>query len=169
MSRQRQRRVMIFSDDDARRQLLRTGRVLTARAERKSDRPVWVTDERGGSKICDAYRSLVARFDGGGFHEFARSSLWASKPRYRLAGFDSAAAWVQAVRELQGGELPDTVYVHEVVVEPQAASVQQTCATTDGGNPSGRHGQHEQEIDDSAAEVHPDVRQGSHYSTGAGR
>jgi len=31
MSRQRARRVMIFSHDDARRQLLKTGRVLTAR------------------------------------------------------------------------------------------------------------------------------------------
>jgi len=114
MNSQRKRRVMIFSCDRAFRRLRKSGKVLTARSERKVDAPVWIARERGGTKEFDAIRSLVAALDRSEFHEFAESARWAETERYRLAGFSSASEWVQKLRELQDGQVPEKVYVYEV-------------------------------------------------------
>jgi hypothetical protein len=108
---------MTFSCDRAFRRLKRTGWVLSARASYKEEQPVWINRGRGETKEFDAVRTRVAILDRSQFHEFARSTLYAEQPRYVLAGFTDAAGWIEKVRELQDGEIPETVYVYRVVRE----------------------------------------------------
>lgn len=117
MTRNRNRVVMTFSCDAAFRRLKRTGWVLSARAGYKEEQPVWINRGRGEPKEFNAVRTRVATLNRSQFHEFAGSTLYAEQPRYRLAGFTRASEWVEKIRELQGGEVPETVYVYRVVRE----------------------------------------------------
>ena len=82
-------RVMIFSSEKARKHLLEKGFVFTFRAKRRPTGRAWITDKRGGKKICDAFVFEILKTDLLGLHHFTPFS-----------GYDSWEEWVDDIFRL---------------------------------------------------------------------
>ena len=120
---QKARRPMIFSTDRAYEQLRDEGVVLTARTRELDDRPVWIRRSRTGPKDDEVpharrhrriHDSPIQGADE--LIEFAQMTIVGDGGRehiYELAGFDSADAWLDAIRD-HHGEIPDELYIYRV-------------------------------------------------------
>jgi hypothetical protein len=82
--------VMIFADENARRQLLEKGFVYTFRTHQHKVGRDWATDKRGGRKICDIDIMLVKEIDS------AEELI----PFVDSSGFRNVYEWVRAIRRL---------------------------------------------------------------------
>lgn len=106
---------MIFSQDEAFRQLRDEGKVYTFRTNKRESGPVWIRRSRTGPKEFDA---VIAGID------------WNVSPdmdelEWHYAdesGFASVEAWRQAIREVHGEDITGhiyTVYCEEAYREHQ--------------------------------------------------
>jgi hypothetical protein len=82
--------VMIFADENARRQLLEKGVVYTLRVRKHKEGRDWITDKRGGRKICDVKVEFV---------EGIRLSEQLIK-YVGESGFEHIWDWCEAIRRL---------------------------------------------------------------------
>ncbi|RLG51046.1 MAG: hypothetical protein DRO00_07810 [Thermoproteota archaeon] len=101
-------RVMIFSSEKARKHLLEKGFVFTFRAKRRPTGRAWITDKRGGKKICDAFVFEILKTDLIGLHHFTPFS-----------GYDSWEEWVDDIFKLNRKRIYSgwLYYVETVEVE----------------------------------------------------
>jgi hypothetical protein len=112
---------MMFGHDPAFTQLRDEGEVLTARGGERSPGPVWVSRSRTGEKKFDAYREHYATVELNKDDGLSRRGTlfeWAAGVPVGLTGFDSIAAWADALSENgDSHRLPKTAYVYRVVRE----------------------------------------------------
>ena len=108
---------IVFADEDARRQLVEEGDVVTFRTSKRTTGDTWWRESRTGPKQGDCRVELEGPVDP--------SDKSILMPYYREAGFESVEAWQDAIEELNG-ELSDG-YLYRVTIP------QQTLAT-DGGD-----------------------------------
>lgn len=98
---------IVFSDDTARRQLVEHGEVVTFRTSDRTVGATWWRESRTGVKQGDVY---VERLGAACPHGTGA----ALEPHVNLSGFDSLHAWQQAIRRLNGGEMPRSGYLYRV-------------------------------------------------------
>jgi hypothetical protein len=115
----RHRRVrMMFGHDEAFTQLRDEGTVLTARGGERSAGPVWVSRSRTGEKKFDAWREHYATVQLDADDGFTRRGTffeWAARIPLSVTGFDTVAAWEDALSENGDSmRLPRTIYVYLV-------------------------------------------------------
>jgi len=161
---------MIFSDDRAYEQLRDEGVVLTARASKKPDGPVWIRRSRTGPKDEDvpyARRILFAELRPLENHVHSYMNVKEYRvdnpeKRYELAGFDSADAWLDAVYAQNAGKLPDEIYVYRMDYDALAESVEELDdpleAVPDGGRETrGSYTEESEPVDSNCPQgcVHP--------------
>lgn len=85
--------VIIFMNEKARNQLLNKGIVYTIRHIRKIEGVDWMTDKRGGKKICNVRISYCAN---GNYKE-----LFNIAPNYiNETGFDTIEEWINILMVL---------------------------------------------------------------------
>jgi|CryGeyStandDraft_6_1057127.scaffolds.fasta_scaffold318686_1 hypothetical protein len=84
--------VMLFMDENARKQLLEKGEVVTFRQYAHGEGRDWATDRRRGKKICDIDVKLL-----GEVNKIADLSPYVDK-----SGFISLWDWVVAIRKFIG-------------------------------------------------------------------
>lgn len=114
---------VIFSNEDARNQLVTEGEVITFRTSNRTTGETHVRFSRTGSKEFDCH---IMRLD-----DLAEPQLSIELERYHEeAGFESAEAWKDAIREMHG-EVPKEGYLYKVVTDERPVTM------TDGGQPHG--------------------------------
>jgi len=110
--------VIIFSDPNARHQLLEKGLVYTFRknlrknSDYEKPRRDWATDRRGGKKICDVKITLLkgwSVFSLVGFPNFSPLI-----PYVEWSGFKTIDEWVDAIKRLNGGNFPQFGWLYKV-------------------------------------------------------
>ena len=82
--------VMIFADENARRQLLSKGIVYTFRTHRRTEGRDWVTDRRCGRKICNIEVEFIKKVE-------SKEELMAYVDE---SGFEHIWDWWSAIRKL---------------------------------------------------------------------
>jgi hypothetical protein len=97
---------IVFSDATARKQLVDEGRVVTFRKRDRTTGATWWRKSRTGEKEGDVVVKQIAKIDP------ADSMLLAF--HREESGFETTKAWMDAIRELNGGELPESGYLYEV-------------------------------------------------------
>jgi hypothetical protein len=83
---------MIFADENARRQLLKEGEVVTFRQHAHSEGRDWATNRQRGKKICDIEVKLICRVDR--FKDLI--------PYVEKSGFKHIWDWAEAIRKFIG-------------------------------------------------------------------
>lgn len=98
--------VMIFSDDKALNQLMRTGLVVSFRKVKPGpDRkhgPEWITDRRCGKKVCDV---LIFSHDTP-----VPLTPDALEPFVEHSGFRSVEEWIKSIKNINGNGLKMGTY-----------------------------------------------------------
>lgn len=98
--------VMIFSSDKARNQLLNKGIVYTIRHFRKSIGLDWMTNRRGGKKICNIRITLI---DTGRYKELlAIAHFYVYE-----SGFESVEEWINIYKSYRKSKCP-TFWLYKV-------------------------------------------------------
>jgi len=110
--------VLIFKSEKALNFLMEHGYIYTIRTKKRAGE-VWITDRRGGKKIADGFIVYVGEVN----QLLPDNDWWVTQGACALeklekfvqhSGFDSIEEWINAVKELHGGELPDRMYLHYV-------------------------------------------------------
>lgn len=96
---------IIFADETARGQLLDAGEVVTFRKSPRTTGDTWWRESRLGPKQGDVEVTIIDEVDPTDSEALAE---------YRkLSGFESVAAWQDAIQSLNGS-LPTTGYLYHV-------------------------------------------------------
>jgi len=112
--------VMIFMSEKALNFLLQNGYVYTFRTKKRKLRNVydapgmsfpcdtdWVTDRRGGKKICDVHIFYIREVVD---FKFRESEIKAS-------GFKTRDEWIEEIKKLNRGKLPKKGYMYLVTIK----------------------------------------------------
>jgi hypothetical protein len=113
---------IIFSNEQARSQLLEEGEVYTFRANKRTTGETWARASRTGPKIADVVVEEVCAIPAPRPADL--QDEWAAK-----SGFGSRSAWWEAIEELHGTPQSGVVYRCELVNKTGAAE----DIVTDGG------------------------------------
>jgi len=108
--------VWIFSVKKAREFLLENGYVYTVRGHLKKQGKGWFTDKRGGKKIGDCWALLVKTIYDPTFEKYKLRGILANYVMH--SGFDSVEEWIEEIKRVNHGKIPDTVYLYYVALKP---------------------------------------------------
>lgn len=97
---------IVFSNETARSQLVSEGVVVTFRSHERTVGDSWWRKSRTGEKEGNVHIKHVGEVDPS---DSLLLSLYADD-----SGFDSTLAWKDAIRELNGGEMPDAGHLYIV-------------------------------------------------------
>jgi hypothetical protein len=97
---------IVFSHPSARGQLTEHGEVVTFRTSERTTGETWWRASRTGEKRGDVTVEMISPVDPRTPYELT--------PTQHLSGFDSVGDWMDAIRELNGGELPELGYLYRV-------------------------------------------------------
>lgn len=102
---------MIFSSDRAFMQIKQRGQVTSARSKPRKEQEVWIRKTRTGEKQFDAeiYNVEEICWDN-------QKQLYGHLHDHDMvSGFRTVDAWVKEIRKLNGGKVPNPLYIHHVV------------------------------------------------------
>ena len=102
---------MIFSSDTAFMQIKERGQVTSARSKPRKEQQVWIRKTRTGKKEFDAEIYNVDEI------------VWENKKQLYghlhdhdlVCGFESVHEWIKEIEKLNGGNIPNPLYIHHVV------------------------------------------------------
>lgn len=104
---------MIFSSDTAFEQLKEHGQVTSARSKPRKEEEVWIRKTRTGEKEFDAEIYDVEEI----FWEDEHQLYQALHDHDLVCGFSSVHEWKKEIEKLNGGQVPNPIYIHHVVRE----------------------------------------------------
>ena len=108
--------VIIFQNRQVREYLLEHGKVYTYRKGFEKRRRIgrdWATDRRCGKKIADVDIRVVSSIS-------RENLLGALSPFYGQSGLGTVENWIQAIKDLNRGEVPEYGWLYRVTV-PEGA------------------------------------------------
>ena len=111
--------VMYFKSKKALNFLLENGHIYTIRwAKIKAD-VVWITSKRGGKKIADAVVAYIGEVvqvvpDNEWYVADKASAIGKLDEFVNESGFNSVEDWLEEVKKLNGGKLPEKMYLYYV-------------------------------------------------------
>jgi hypothetical protein len=95
-------------NEHARDQLLLKGEVVTFRQhKRKRNGRDWVTDKRGGNKICDIYVTYLCEV----------KKIEDLTPYVSLSGFNNLWDWVSGIRKFSKGSPEETIFKLVITIQ----------------------------------------------------
>ena len=107
--------VIIFQNRQVLDHLLKTGEVYTYRRAPKRLGRDWATDRRCGKKVADVYIHLIAKVT----RESIPEELDKVSPQ---SGLNTVESWMQAIENLNRGEVPEAGWLYHVVLVPHSQS-----------------------------------------------
>jgi hypothetical protein len=102
---------MVFSSEKPYTQLREHGQVTSARSEPKKDEEVWIRRTRTGEKRFEAeiYNITEVIWED-------EVDLYKALYNHDLvSGFSTVHEWKKEIQRLNGGKVPNPVYIHHVV------------------------------------------------------
>jgi len=103
--------VVIFSNEKARNFLLEKGFVWTVRSDALKLGKNWMTDKRHGFKLADV--SIEDRLP---LPTLSSIGLFVDE-----SGFDSYEDWVEAIKSLNRGKIPEHLWIHKVTLKKEVS------------------------------------------------
>lgn len=104
---------MLFKSEKARNFLLKHGIVITFRPKKrkKNIEQTWATPKYRGKKICDIIVRLLC--------EVKREEIREKLDKYvALSGFKTVDEWIEEIKKLNKGEVPEKGYLYVVIKLP---------------------------------------------------
>lgn len=104
---------MIFSSGKAFEQLEKHGQVASARSKPRKEEEVWIRKTRTGEKQFDAEIYDVEEV----CWDTEKQLYQALHDNDLISGFSSVHEWRKEIEKLNGGNIPNPLYIHHVVKE----------------------------------------------------
>lgn len=104
---------MIFTSDAAFQQLKLSGQVSSARSTPREPGEVWIRRTRTGEKLFDAEILNVDEICWGD----EKDLYFALHNHDLVSGFQTVHKWKKEIERLNGGSVPNPLYIHHVVRE----------------------------------------------------